>query len=68
MVEPVSGSIYYITSGSLQIADFYIYSQVFPNYTANSRPVSKNSVLATIKAQRAAKKQACASQDININK
>lgn len=35
-----------------------LFSQVFPNYTANSRPVSKNSALAKIKAKRAALKQA----------
>ncbi|KJA26299.1 hypothetical protein HYPSUDRAFT_132935 [Hypholoma sublateritium FD-334 SS-4] len=32
--------------------------QVFPNYVPNSRPVSKNSALAKIKAKRAAAKQA----------
>ncbi|KJA13589.1 hypothetical protein HYPSUDRAFT_151445 [Hypholoma sublateritium FD-334 SS-4] len=40
--------------------------QVFPNYTPNSRPVSKNSVLATIKAKRAAAKQV-ALRDANTN-
>lgn len=40
-----------------QTADSF-FSQVFPNYTANSRPVSKNSALAKIKAKRAAIKEA----------
>ncbi|KAF8956821.1 hypothetical protein BDZ97DRAFT_1763403 [Flammula alnicola] len=39
--------------------------QVFPNYTANSRPVSKNSALAKIKAKRAAAKRAL--QNANTN-
>lgn len=40
-----------------QKADSFL-SQVFPNYTANSRPVSKGSALAKIKAKRAALKEA----------
>lgn len=47
----------------LPIFDFqYLISlpprMVFPNYTITSRPVCKNSVLAKIKAKRAAAKQA----------
>ncbi|KJA19284.1 hypothetical protein HYPSUDRAFT_143937 [Hypholoma sublateritium FD-334 SS-4] len=40
--------------------------QVFPNYTANAKPVSKNSALAKIKAKRAALKQA-ALRDVNAS-
>ncbi|KJA23573.1 hypothetical protein HYPSUDRAFT_137585 [Hypholoma sublateritium FD-334 SS-4] len=40
--------------------------QVFPNYIPNSRPVSKNSALARIKAKRAVAKQA-ALGNIDIN-
>ncbi|KJA13336.1 hypothetical protein HYPSUDRAFT_151695 [Hypholoma sublateritium FD-334 SS-4] len=39
--------------------------QVFPNYTPNSKPVSKNSALAKIKAKRAAEKQS-ALRDANM--
>lgn len=40
-------------------------SQIFPNYTANSRPASKNSALAKIKAKRAAVKQLAALTNSN---
>lgn len=33
-----------------------LYSQVFPNYTPEARPITKNSALAKIKAKRAAAK------------
>ena len=44
----------------------FLLSQVFPNYTANAKPVSKNSALAKIKAKRAALKQA-ALRDVNAS-
>jgi hypothetical protein len=40
--------------------------QVFPNYTAVSRPVSKDSALAKIKAKRAAQKQGLTEQRRNV--
>ncbi|KJA14950.1 hypothetical protein HYPSUDRAFT_142490 [Hypholoma sublateritium FD-334 SS-4] len=40
--------------------------QVFPNYVPNSRPVSRNSALARIKAKRAAAKQA-ALGNVDVN-
>jgi hypothetical protein len=49
------GEIFITTFNSLHS---YISSrQVFPNYTAVSRPISKDSALAKIKAKRAAQKQ-----------
>jgi len=40
--------------------------QVFPNYIAVSRPVSKDSALAKIKAKRAAQKQRLTEQRRNV--
>jgi hypothetical protein len=41
------------------------FRQVFPNYTTISRPVSKDSALAKIKAKRAAQRQGLMEQGIN---
>ena len=40
--------------------------QVFPNYTAVSRPISKDSALAKIRAKRAAQKQGLTEQRTNV--
>ncbi|KJA26432.1 hypothetical protein HYPSUDRAFT_133249 [Hypholoma sublateritium FD-334 SS-4] len=41
--------------------------QVFPNYTVNSRPISKDSVLAKIKAKRAAAKRSALQNNANTS-
>jgi hypothetical protein len=57
------GGIYY----SFQFSSFlYFFRQVFPNYTAVSCPVSKDSALAKIKAKRAAQKQGLTEQRRNV--
>jgi hypothetical protein len=63
------GGIGEIYCNNIQFSSFNSYipsRQVFPNYTAVSRPVSKDSALARIKAKRAAQRQGLAEQRRNV--